>query len=477
MNFTYLSAKYLKRREIKAMKYFKLDLLTLLISLFIFSSCQKSDSIALDISPGDTINSSLIDTVSVNTYTVRDDSVYTTSLSQHPFGYFTDPVLGTTESNLAFTLGLPSEGFSFGKEAQLDSAVLVLKYGDEFYGDSLSSAYAINVHQLSEKYINSTGYYSNRKWNYNTAPAGGKVVNRFAWNDSIRVRQIIDGAADTLLKIPPHIRIPMNRNFIESNFINADTSNFKTSAAFRNFFKGLYLTIDKSRSTGAGGIIFFDLATASSSKLEVYYRNKNSSGNPDTNVVSFSITNSGAAANIVHKYEGYPVESKLNKLSDEVYVQALGGLKTKINIPHLEKLKALGNIAINKAELEVSVVGGSDSPFKPAKRLVMYRTDIAGQRQPLPQSGLDMALHPSVIGAVYNSTKKCYVFSIGSYVQSILSGRLKPFDLYIAPIDYTAGTSDYNITTSATTAMRSVLGGKNNSQYKMRINIYYTKPD
>ena len=144
------------------MKYLRLDLLTLLISLFIFSSCQKSENISLNAGSANLINSQLVDTSTVLTTSVQDDSVNTSGLSQHPFGYLADPLFGKTEANLAFTLTPPSDNLSFGTNPTLDSAVLVLKYGDELYGDSLNSSYTVNVHQLAEKF-NTDIFYSNRK--------------------------------------------------------------------------------------------------------------------------------------------------------------------------------------------------------------------------------------------------------------------------------------------------------------------------
>ncbi len=453
------------------MKYLRLDLLTLLISLFIFSSCQKSENISLNAGSANLINSQLVDTSTVLTTSVQDDSVNTSGLSQHPFGYLADPLFGKTEANLAFTLTPPSDNLSFGTNPTLDSAVLVLKYGDELYGDSLNSSYTVNVHQLAEKF-NTDIFYSNRKEWAPGSLIGSRTVKSFAWRDTIQVRQIVDGAPDTLKKIVPHLRIPIDPGFINTNFINGSSANFASTTAFRNFIKGMYLTINKEQSTGNGGIIFFDLATAGVSRLELYYKNTGSDNLKDTNMVAFSISQNTAASNIKHDYTGTVVKSKLNQVSDVIYVQGLAGLRTKLSFPFLKKLENSGNIAINKAELVVSVVDGTDAPpLPPASRLVLYRTDIAGQRQVIPDYS------PSVIGAVYDKSKKRYIFNISTYIQNVLNNKLEAYDLYIAPIDYSAGTSSPNISPSATTAMRSVLGGKDNSSYKIKLNVYYTKPE
>ncbi|HEY0771947.1 MAG TPA: DUF4270 family protein, partial [Sphingobacteriaceae bacterium] len=124
------------------MKYIKQDLLTLLISLFILSACNNPDNIGLEVDPDYAINGTLVDTATIISRTVPEDTVQTTSLGKYPMGYMNDPVFGTTEANIALSLSLPSNNQTFGTNPVLDSAVLVLKYAD-FYGDSLQSSYKV----------------------------------------------------------------------------------------------------------------------------------------------------------------------------------------------------------------------------------------------------------------------------------------------------------------------------------------------
>jgi hypothetical protein len=79
------------------MKFYKLGLLTLLISLFILNSCKTQDGIGLD--PATPIAGKLIADTSIIAATVAEDSVVTSSLSARvPLSYFKDPELGTTVS-------------------------------------------------------------------------------------------------------------------------------------------------------------------------------------------------------------------------------------------------------------------------------------------------------------------------------------------------------------------------------------------
>ncbi|HEY0054161.1 MAG TPA: DUF4270 domain-containing protein [Pedobacter sp.] len=459
------------------MKYFKLDLLTLLIGLFLFSSCKKNGTIGLDVASDDLINSIFTDTITINTITVRDDSTLTSAnpetVGQNALGLIKDPLLGTTEANLAIALSLPSEGFSFGDNPTLDSAILVLKYGDEFYGDSLSSKYVINVHQLTKPYNLGRNYYSSSSFPHDSlSNIGGINATRFAWRDSVRINTIVKGGADKPVIVAPQIRIPITSSFINSNFINANSNTFKTNTAFNNLIKGLYITVNKTQSAGTGGIIFIDPRSVIS-KLDIYY--KTTTGTViDTALASFPVAT--AASQIKHT-RTTEVETQLNTTNTSasfatVYVQPLGGLRTKIKFPYLSKLNESGKISINKAELVIPVLDNTAVfPFKPAPRLALYRSDIAGQRVIIPDN-----FNQATFGGFYNATDKTYTFNVTNYIQSILSNKLVQYDTFIAPIDLPSTTTP-NIFSSATTAARSVLGGGNHPTTRMKLKLTYTKPN
>lgn len=456
------------------MKLYKLDLLTLLISLFILGGCQNTDSIGLDVDPSTDISGNFVDTITIRTATVREDSIITNVLSQYPLGYFVDPLLGKTTANIALSLNLNTAPLIFGTTPVLDSAVLVLHYGNEFYGDSTSQL-QMEVHQLSNRLIATAPYYNTATHNFNSTIIGSKSV-RVRVKDSVWVTQIVTGKPDVQKNKAPQIRIPISSSFINTNFLNAATANFTTNALFNEFIKGLYLNVNQAQSTGPGGIAFFNLTD--SSRLEVYYKSKNGTA-IDTTLVTFPILNGLTASEFKHDYTGTNVQTQLNNPSVQynfTYAQALAGLRTRINFPYIEKLKSLGNITINKAELIVSVEGGTDT-FKPSPRLLMYRTDIANQRQFIPDFGIDAAFSMADLefGGFYDATKKRYKFVITTYIQDILKGKLKQYNTYLAPVN-----ADYNRSSgpvpSGGTASRVVIGsGKDGVTYKMKLNIIYSK--
>ena len=155
------------------MRLYKLDLLTLLISLFILSACQNPDSIGLEVDPSSAIKGSLIDTVTIQSFTVREDSVKTSSLTEFPIGNLDDPIFGSTTASIATSLILPSVNLKFAASSELDSAVLVLKYSDEYFGDP-NSVHKFEVYSLVGQLTSASNFYNTAQHAFRPEIIGSK---------------------------------------------------------------------------------------------------------------------------------------------------------------------------------------------------------------------------------------------------------------------------------------------------------------
>lgn len=465
------------------MKFFRLDLLTLLISLFILNSCKNQDTVGLGIVSANQGVGNLIDTGTVVTNTVLDDTVITDGLSKVPMGFFTDPVFGTTEANMATDLNLPG-GSSYALPTgtiTIDSTRLVMGFTDGFYGDSIESHYKINVYQLNEQFLTTTSHYNTKSWNYNSSNLLGSLTFNARTHDSIKIFKIIKGAPDTLVRVPPQIRIPINNSFITSNLFNASGTTLGSNTIFNQKIKGLYITLDKTKSTGAGGIFMMQPTDT----LAVYYRADNGS-TIDTAVAYLQLSNT--AAQIKHTYTT-TIQTELNNTSSSrgiIYLQGLAGLRAKISFPSLlknlrENLLSQGSdIVLNRAELVISPATGSDIPYRPLPKITMYQLDLARQRTIIQDASSSdaRASGTGVFGGYYNPTKKNYHFVITAYLQDLLLKKTADFGTYIAPIDST--DTDFGVKATpklSSIAARSVIGGGANKSlpYTIKLNIIYTK--
>ena len=201
--------------------------------------------------------------------------------------------------------------------------------------------------------------------------------------------------------------------------------------------------------------------THSYSRLTLFYHNKTQ----DSLSYYFIITNTDCAR-ISHFEHDYSLATDIqNQLStsptiqeDNVYVQPMAGLRTKITIPYLQNLYNNGKVAINKAELILPVEPlSADSPF------VAHPILIAA----IPDSVLGPLNMPDIneqgFGGNYDPTNKLYKFNIARYIQQILNDTRKNQGIYII-------TNKSQITANRV----QLIGGRKTLSNPMRLKITYT---
>ncbi|MCL1866985.1 MAG: DUF4270 domain-containing protein, partial [Oscillospiraceae bacterium] len=88
-----------------------------------------------------------------------------------------------------------------------------------------------------------------------------------------------------------------------------------------------------------------------------------------------------------------------------LYVQCMGGVKTKISFPHIKEFKNR-NVVINKAELVITNIGEDINLFPQPNNLNLYKLNTEGEPQALQDAGT------TYWGGNYNeknnrTTKRC----------------------------------------------------------------------
>jgi hypothetical protein len=489
------------------MKFFRIDLLTLLISLFILNSCKNQDTVGFTLGTKGKLSGSLVDTATVFTKTTTDDSVVTSTITKCPLGYIQDPIFGTTQSDLITDLNLPGMSTSSGNlpytlpagTITIDSAVLILKYTQGFYGDSSAhntSKYVVNVYQLAQRQASAGIYFNNTAWAHQGTIVGStsmslKTVFAPRPNTKVIVDSVVSGKAPVPDTVAPQIRIPISPSFINTALFNASAAQLNSNLIFQNNVKGLYITIDKTQSTGVGGTMM----VSGTDSIAVYIRA--ASGTViDTEVVYLPTIQHASYIHSVRSAAFQNAITNKTTLTDStVYLQGLAGSRVKVSFPYIDSLfsnKNVGgvnNVIINRAELVVTmkpVSGDIPAYLAPLPRLTMYELDIAHQRVEIPDAtGLSSADGVGAFGGFYLTNVKpvnTYHFLVTSYLQNLITNKLIDYGTYIAPID-TTNTTSVDIMPSAQVAARTVAGGgyvnalpKSNPQtYSMRLNVIYTK--
>lgn len=440
------------------MKFNKVkDLLIVLIGLFILQACKKEGDIGLEQQIDEQgLYGKLVDTCTVQLFSVKDDTLITSNYVRNQLGDFHDPLLGITTSSIAFQATLSKNNVAFGTGLVLDSIVMVLGYpankADRFYGDS-ASRMEINVYQLDENISNDSIYYSNKSYKIKSTAVATKNIQARP-NDSLIIQNVRVGKADTVAKVYPQLRIRLDDAFGNELLSKSGQTALSSSAAFLDAYKGFYITATKL--SGDGGTMSFDLTNTNRSYVALYYKvNKDSTSSTvkDTTNFVFNINSSSANVNkYVHDYTGTEVTAQLADSTlgkDKIFIQSLAGLRGKLRFPTLDHLIDSGAIAVNRAELIIKPLSGTESPYAPIGTI-----SIKGRYK----DNTEVLINTGV----YNSTTKEYKIDLTRSIQFILNKQFDFKELYIED-----NSKQIN-------PRRSVIAGVNSSS-PIKLRIFYTK--
>lgn len=421
----------------------------ILLFLLIFNACKKADTVGLEVLPEeDYLQGEYTDTITINAFTVEEDSLLTSNTNFHILGTHNDPVFGLSSSSFYSQFVLESVDPDFGTNPQIDSVVLSLAYAG-YYADimKLGGVQSFSVHRLTEDIGDSL--YSNDELDYHKMPLGtytGLVDTR----DSVSISGI---------NLPPQMRIKLNNSF-GTELLNS-TSFMSSDSTFLDVFKGFFITpTTQSLLTGMGSLIYISPSSAYT-KLTMYYHNDDTINQE----FDFLVTaNTQRFNHFTHNYSEVAyisaqlADSTLG--SERLYLQAMAGLKVKITFPYLDNFLADGQkIAINKAELVFPVAENTYERLSPPSRAIIVKRGTDGK-----DKLLDDAIYESsdFFGGYFNSTKEEFVFNIPRYIQGLMK-------------DPTADKSIYlRVTGAAASANRCVINGTQNTDKPLKLLLTYT---
>ncbi|TXB64665.1 DUF4270 domain-containing protein [Vicingus serpentipes] len=433
----------------------------LMLSVIFFTtlfSCKKDGELYPEFNSENLIVS-FTDTLSISTKVLRDDSINTFNVSSNLLGIYNDSIFGLSSASFYSELTLSGANVNFGNNAIIDSIVLSLKYKSplDFYGE-LFTPMDINVYELTEE-ISGDEYNSAQDINYNPTPIGN-------FNDTLYITtpvKVINNQDTT--SFDPHLRIRLN-DAIGQTILNAgdDGQTISNNDAFKSIFKGLYISPSSSVTSstlqkGKGAIVSFDV-NSSLSTVTLYYHNDS-----DTTSYSFIMNSESKKFNrFDHNYAGTDVEKHINNTIDLdstlTYVQSMGGVKTKIEIPNIKDLAKIENIIINKAEIVFPLKDNSNATLQAIQTLALTGINESGDAVFL----IDNFEGTDYFGGTLDAENKTYSFNIARHIQRIITGTEEDYGLYLIA------------TGSAVSANRSVLNSAIHPTSKMKLNITYSKP-
>lgn len=422
----------------------------------LFTACNEPSDLGMELLPStDLIEvKNLVDKNSISSFTYSEGPVRTDESSKSLLGSFYDPIFGKTTINFAAQFRL-QDFPDFGTNPVADSVKLFLYYR-LMYGDTVTSQ-KFRVYELE------TPLEVDRDYNQDVNLTEKASMQLLGERDYTPVVRLDSASQDTFYQL---ITIPLDISLGEK-LVNADSLQMINNDVFLEYFKGLYIESEEQTAEG-GSILTLEASSSSSfqgSALVVYYNNDENKAEeePDTLLNPYVITRFSARVNsIEHDYSGTPFEANLNVDSGDdslIYVQATGGLKSKIYIEGLSSWKDSVNIGINKAELvfQVDTITSEVDKYPPPSQLLFTVLDEKGTEF-LP---IDYSFSPAFYGGQLRSGYT-YRFNITQHMQQIIDGEAENHGFFLT-------TARKN-----SEANRVVLKG-GNSQTGIKLVITYSK--
>ncbi len=403
-------------------RYYLLPAALFVVLTFSLLSCKDEDNeVGLDIQPpGDELKLVSTDTATVIAYSRLVDSVKTDETSVSLLGSLLDPVFGRTTASFYTQFRLAKTAFSLGENPGADSLILSLAY-DDYYGDT-NAVLTLKIYEMAERIYLDSSYFSKNSVDIKPTLLAQKTFTPDFRNDVVVGEDTLD----------PHLRVNMGELTQElvDKLLNAPEDSLETNDSFLNYFHGLYLTVEPASSNGI--IIYFDLLSTLS-QMTLYYHNDSGDSLEFGYVLNSSCARFGR---FVHDY-GLGETGFRNQVAygdtalgrELCYVQAMGGVKTHIDFPHIRSFYDNGKIALNEARLFLKT--HEAAPALPvADFVVLVANDGKGGFSILPEQ----TEGSGYFGGYYDKYAGGYWFRITETIQDLMRSE-EPrygFDLYLS---------------------------------------------
>ena len=444
-----------------------------LLVLLIVGACNKSSQLGANLFDGNNLNLSFTDTTTVVAQTENPDSVLAvsvignqvlTNFTKLPLGKMLDPVFGLTEARIYANLGYPNAtapALDGAATYTLDSVMFVLSYnGANAYGDTTQKQ-SISLYRLdaSESLSGENfTYYTNKRFKTSTTRLGG--LDNFTPMPNSKVRVVKD---TNKYDYRPHIAFKLDPNFGKALLDTNVYSSFNAfSGSIGKYFRGFELRAEQTNNA----MLSFNV-NDDTSGIYIFYKKQNDTTKYSYRFAFLSTTfplfNHDYAKGSINKFYNGKKTSSGDSL---LFVQGMAGPNVKFEFPYFKK--QLGTAAINRAELEITILEDSTSKYPPTERLILTTANgvpIADLRR---NSSTATSEYGGTIVTEAGNLRR-YKCNISQHLGNMLSGTAGT-TLYLLP-DNTRGS----IPNKQETTSRVVLYGTK-SKYRTKLNLYYTKP-
>jgi len=419
----------------------------------------------------------------VKTKNAGYDTAYVGISDDHMLGYVNDALFGKTTASVNFQVAPPSAPFSWGipkNNIVLDSVVLCIKYNG-IWGDTLDPI-KLHVYTIDPEVV----FDDDSAYNTARTFQKGKEISEFASGTTVYPYLLddVDTTKGFYTEVATNqIRIRLNNAFGQQLIDYDSATVYKNDTTFYSYLRGLIVEPEQS----SGHALLQVSLTDTSTRLAVYYH---SVDGIDTATRRFTpnVSSSASSNTIIRNYKDTEIPSYITNGStsdDKVFMQTSPGTYATIDISALDTMR---NVIVHRAEVLMYQIPDGDKFLTPPNLFLSAYNDSGAFAIPYDVNifnGAVSNLSQFGVAPRLKDDNYYYSFDISRYVQGIVTRNEKRYNLVLtAPYNqyvYTNENFIYAVPISSPSLNkvatgRILLGGGNNSQYKMRLHIVYSLP-
>jgi len=442
------------------------SLLIALVFLAAFSACKRNEGniVITGQQKSDQLTLFRADTFTLKASTVVEDSLPANNLTYVLLGEFHDPLFGKSKASIYAKMNILAPENKFPNTIEPDSALLYIPLVDglNFYGNSLIKQ-KLKIYALDETILGTNIYYQKQ-----SKPKVNKNVSTDFFGTIYQQKLDSIGYQKGKMGLKPGLLIKLSKEFARQ-LQQMPSEAYQTNEGLLKHFNGIAIVPQNDElNPGEGGFGVFDLANA----ININYRAKILLYYNDTSTYIFGFDGRSTIVN-TSETGPYPeiIDVQLrqpNKQYNTTYVQALNGVKTKIEIPYFLNLVQSGthgenNVGINNATLRLYVDENTTvNYFAPPRMNLFQPTSRSSDRNRLVEDALAA---PTKFGGVFNDKGRYYQFDITRHLQNVLN------DMAFKGIDNNLGLYFAVPTDNPVIGARAAI-----DHSKTKLIITYTKP-
>ncbi len=383
----------------------------------------------------------LIDTFTIESSTVKLDSVLTSGQNNILFGSYEDEFFGRISSDFyavvglggAFSLAQVTVGENNEKVPIRYDSLVFISYPDSRYmGDTLLTQ-SMSIHRVIEEIEipdDQIGFYAHSSFPYEEESLGGasfvaKPITQFLEYNETREADVEINDGGIRFNMEDALGLDIVR------MVNMENDTVKFSEKWNDYFNGVVLKAGEDNSV----MLSYGLQ-AGRMKIRLYYTYTDYNLSGTRNFHDFPIIASALNfTNVKSDFSSAPydlnqiteqtVELDSDETGDLAFVHGGLGMLTKIKIPYLERLNAVGSTGgVLSAELNFYPKDESfdDDIFKlPTVPFTLYQTDEQNQILTQLPGANGSGANSNYFVNRDNQDESYYTVDVTSYVNSVLA--------------------------------------------------------